>query len=119
MKLFQLCIIILLMPATNAVAQLSIDLEASYIFDIPYNSVRIPSKGGTRIDLAKDLNTENTFTYRVKINYAINERHIISALAAPLTIKSSGVINKDVVYSERVFAAGDKINATYKFNSYR
>lgn len=104
---------------TNAYSQFSVDVEGDYVASIPYNTVRIPSKGGTRIDLARNLDPEATFTFRARVNYQFGERHIISALVAPLTIKSSGEFEKDVRYSKRTFSAGTNVNATYKFNSYR
>jgi len=100
-------------------SQWTVDVEGNYIMSIPYNDVRIPSQGGTRIDIANDLHTETTFTYRGRISYTINNRHIISALAAPLTIKSSGRLSRDVTYSGEVFEANTNIDATYKFNSFR
>src|SRR5918993_2614013 len=83
----------------SAWAQFSLDLEGNYVAGIPYNVVRIPSNGGTEVDIANDLEVENTFTYRIRANYIIGERHVISALAAPLTINSSGRFPEDVVYS--------------------
>jgi hypothetical protein len=100
-------------------AQLSFDIEGNYVFSIPYNTVRIPSEGGTKIDLANDLDTDETFTYRLRASYTIKNRHVLSALFAPLTIKSSGVLEEDVVYDDGVFLAGQSLRATYKFNSYR
>jgi hypothetical protein len=76
-------------------AQLSFDIEGNYVFSIPYNTVRIPSEGGTKIDLANDLDTDETFTCRLRASYTIKNRHVLSALFAPLTIKSSGVLEED------------------------
>jgi hypothetical protein len=121
MKKRNIYFIILLLStiSVSLQAQLALDLEGGYIFSIPYNKVRIPAAGGTQFDLAKDLTTQNTFTFRVRLNYTINERHIISALYAPLTIKSSGQIDEAINYSEEIFPANAQLNAEYKFNSYR
>lgn len=112
-------VVIFTLMLSEAVAQFSIDAEANYIFSIPYNDVRIPSKGGTLIDIGNDLDTETTFAYRLRINYVIVDRHVISALAAPLTINSSGTLKRPIVYTDVRFAAGTELNAKYKFNSYR
>lgn len=102
-------------------AQFSFDLEGSYIFGIPYNSVRIPAQGGTPFDLAKDLKVKNSskYAYRARLSYTIKERHVVSLLFAPLTIKSSGRFKEDVRYSTYTFKENTPIEATYKFNSYR
>ncbi len=107
------------LPASQAYAQFSIDAEVGYIFSIPYNEVRIPASGGTEFDLANDLSAETTFAFRARLNYTIGERHVISALYAPLTIKSSGQLNSTLVYSDQTFPANTPIDAEYKFNSYR
>jgi len=100
-------------------AQFSADVEGAYIFSIPYNVVRIPSQGGTEIDIAHDLKPKTTIAYRARVNYTIGKRHVVSVLAAPLTIKSSGSVSNPVIYSDQAFAANAPLEATYKFNSYR
>jgi hypothetical protein len=100
-------------------AQFTIDVEGGYIFSIPYNKVRIPAAGGTQFDLAKDLRAKNTYAGRVRLNYTINQRHIVSVLYAPLTIKSSGQIDRPINYNEEIFPANVPLDAEYKFNSYR
>jgi hypothetical protein len=117
-KLF-IPVFILFFFAPEAYSQFSLDVEGDYIINIPYNTLRIPSKGGTRIDIARDLDAETTVTFRARLNYLINDRHVISALVAPLTIKSSGMFDEDVRYGKKLFAAGTTVDATYKFNSYR
>lgn len=109
----------ILLSYTNAQAQPAFDIEGNYVFAVPYNTVRIPAEGGTEIDINNDLNRKETFTYRVRVNYTFNDRHVISALYAPLTIKSSGTFGRDVVYDDAVFTAGQPLTARYKFNSYR
>jgi hypothetical protein len=102
-----------------AIAQLSVDAEANVIAGVPYNKVRIPARGGTQFDLANDLKIQNRLTYRVRVNYLLGKRHVVSALYAPLTIRSRGMMNRDIVYSGETYSAGENINAVYKFNSYR
>jgi hypothetical protein len=114
-----LVLFMLLLCSQAAHAQWSVDVEGNYVLSIPYNSVRIPSDGGTRFDLAKDLDAETTYTFRARVSYSIRDRHVISALAAPLTIRSAGETDRDIRYDDHVFSAHTHIRATYKFNSYR
>lgn len=99
--------------------QVSLDMEGGYVFSIPYNVVRIPSAGGSRFDLANDLNAHTTFTIRARVTVNLGERHIISALYAPLQIRSEGTLDRDITYSGETFAANVPLKAVYKFNSYR
>jgi len=98
-----------------------LDVEGSSIFSIPYNKVRIPAQGGTQFDLAHDLKLKKSslFAFRLRASYTIGKRHVLSVLAAPLTIKSSGTFNQDVVYSGVTYEQGTPIEARYQFNSYR
>lgn len=104
-----------------ASAQLLVDVEGSYIFSVPYNKVRIPAQGGTQFDLAHDLDLKKSslFAFRARLSYTIGKRHVISVLAAPLTIKSSGSIDRDITYADFTYKARTPIEAKYMFNSYR
>ena len=112
-------LLILFTAHTAALAQLSLDLEGNYIFSISYNDVRIPATGGTLVDIGNELDPETTFTYRIRLNYTLGQRHVISALAAPLEIKSSGTLNRNITYDEALFRSAVPIQTTYRFNSYR
>ncbi|HTF82065.1 MAG TPA: hypothetical protein VL947_10080 [Cytophagales bacterium] len=113
--------LILSLCAYTAVAQLLVDVEGSYIFSVPYNTVRIPAQGGTQFDLAHDLklNQKSLFVFRARASYTIAQRHVISLLAAPLTIKSSGSFDNDVTYSGFTYKRNTPVEARYMFNSYR
>jgi hypothetical protein len=102
-----------------ALGQLTIDAEGDIIASVPYNTVRIPASGGTQFDIARDLSRSNDLTYRLRLSYTIKERHVISLLYAPLTLRSRGVLGKDVVYSGGSFSGSEEVTAKYKFNSYR
>lgn len=102
-----------------ALSQLTIDAEADFIAGIPYNEVRIPATGGTDFDLAKDLSVDTRLAGRIRFSYTINNRHVVSALVAPLTIRSSGQTGKDIVYSGREYSGSQELKGKYKFNSYR
>ena len=105
--------------ALGVQAQFKLDLESGAIFSSPYNLVRIPGNTGTTIDLAKDLQVQATWYYRVRVGYTFNDRHTVSLLFSPQTVNSSGIINRDVDFSGTTFRAGSSLESSYKFNNYR
>jgi len=113
-----LFIVILLCAYHAAFPQFSLDMETGMVFS-GYNDVRIPGDTGTRFSLSEDLEANSALFFRARINYAINPKHTLSLLFAPLTITSEGQISKDVNFKGTVFPAQEKIEATFRFNSYR
>jgi hypothetical protein len=99
-------------------AQISIDLESGYV-TTGYNDVRIPGDQGTLFSLNEELKADGKIFYRLRLNYNINSRNIISVLYAPLTVRSQGSVSRDILFEDVLFAANSDIDATYKFNSYR
>ena len=83
------------------------------------NDVRIPGEGGTRFSLVDDLDASAEPVFRVRLGYRFAERHLITALYAPLQLEASGVLDRDVRFQGETFAAGDPVLATYRFDSYR
>lgn len=94
------------------------DFETGAVFT-GYNDVRIPGDSGTKFSLSDDLDADPAYFYRVSAGYLIGEKHYLGLLAAPLTVKSSGVIDKDITFAGKTFAAGEKVEGTFMFNSYR
>jgi len=115
MKL-SLCSILLL--ASLVFAQLGIDVESG-ILGTTYNNIRIPGDTGTKFSLCDELEDDLTFYYRLRLNYLLKEKHFFSLLYAPLTIESSGSLDKDLIYRETTFPANTPLVAKYTFNSYR
>lgn len=113
---------IILMNLTLSVnkieAQISLDLESGYV-TTGYNDIRIPGNQGTFFSLNEELKAEGKIFYRLRLNYYINSRNIISVLYAPLTVNSKGSVPRDILFEDVVFPANSDIDATYKFNSYR
>lgn len=99
-------------------AQVWLDTETGVVVT-GYNDVGIPGDLGTRFSLNRDFDASPKIFYRLRLNYTIGERHTISALYAPLTIKSEGSAPFDIFFEGTTFTAGTDIDATYKFNSYR
>ncbi len=101
-----------------AMAQVELDVEAGATYS-GYNNVRIPGDIGTRFSLSDELNADPSAFYRIRLFYDINKRHHIGALFAPLTIKSSGTLNRNLLFEGTSFPAGGSLDASYQFNSYR
>ncbi|PBQ30346.1 hypothetical protein CNR22_00735 [Sphingobacteriaceae bacterium] len=99
-------------------AQLAIDLETGICF-FGYNDVQIPGKEGTRFSLSRDFDKTLSPYYRARVNYTFKRRHTLSALYAPLSVKSSGIISSDLYFQNNLFKEGSLTHYTWKFNSYR
>jgi hypothetical protein len=84
-----------------------------------YNDVRIPGDTGTFFSLCEELESDDGFFFRGRLNYSLNDRNDFSLLFAPLTIKASGEVDKDIQFEDENFPANTSLNATYVFNSYR
>jgi len=116
-----LAVVLVLACAKAATARadgLELDFEAG-VAVASVNVVRIPGEGGTRLSLVDDLEAGAEPAFRVRVGYRIAERHLITALYAPLQLEASGELGRDVVFQGETFAAGDPLLATYRFDSYR
>lgn len=103
----------------NALAQLKLDVEGGLVLGTNYNKVRIPNQGGTLINLPEELNIQPKVFYRIRAGYLIKNKHNISALFAPLTVKYDGQINRDINFNGVNFPGTQPTEVFYKFNSYR
>jgi hypothetical protein len=83
------------------------------------NDVRIPGAGGTDLSLVDDLSSPTTPVFRARAGYRFAERHLISALYAPLRINATGTLDRDIAFAGQVFPAGSPALAVYRFDSYR
>ncbi len=99
-------------------AQIDVDVETGGVFS-GYNDVRIPGDSGTMISFSEELTTDPGVFGRLRIGYTFKERHHISALYAPLTLKAEGQVDRDIVFQGETYPANTPLDATYKFNSYR
>lgn len=117
--IYSKCILLMTLFFCNSVnAQAILDLETGAVFT-GYNDVRIPGDSGTFISLKDDLNPDTKLFYRLRASYRIKSRHTLSLLYAPLEVKSSGTVAKDIFFEGVVFPAKTELDGTYKFNSYR
>jgi hypothetical protein len=95
-----------------------IDVEGGAVYS-GYNDVRIPGNTGTDISLSDDLKSDGTGFVRVRLAKDLGERHRLSVLFAPLRIEASGSVDRDVDFNGVRFGAGETLNSTYRFDSYR
>jgi hypothetical protein len=118
--LFQITFIfsLALVGSGAAYAQLQLDFEGGAALS-GYNKVRIPGEGGTLINLAESLDATPTAFYRLRLSYTINDKHTISALYAPLTLRYAGTFGEELQYFGTTFAATQPLDVRYQFNSYR
>ena len=101
-----------------AASQAFLDVEGGAAFT-GYNDLRIPADTGTSLSLADDLSSDPALALRLRLGYTFAERHTVTALIAPLTVRGSGTLDKDVNYQGKTFAAGERVDSVYRFDSYR
>ena len=99
-------------------AQLHLDFETGGIFS-GYNDVRIPGDGGTLFSLSKELSIDPSVFFRIRVLYDLNPRHHLGVLIAPLSLKATGHLDRDLIFQDKTFTANSQLSATYRFNSYR
>jgi hypothetical protein len=104
-------------PAARA-AQVEASLEAGAVA-ASRNDVRIPGNGGTPLSLSDELSSPVAPAFRLRAGIRLNERHLISALYAPLQLQARGSVGRNVLFAGRTFAAGTPLYAVYRFDSYR
>jgi len=109
---------ILALGSLGAYGQGFVELEAGAAFT-GYNDVKIPSDTGSMISLAADTPPDPALALRARLGWTFADRHSVMILAAPLTVRGSGTLDRDVTYQGKTFAAGTKLESSYRFDSYR
>src|SRR5512145_1439712 len=84
------------------------DVEAGVVF-ASRNDARIPGDGGTKISLVDDLSTPPAPAFRLRLGYRIADRHLITALYAPLQVNARGSVDRDVSFAGGTFPAGSPL----------
>jgi len=83
------------------------------------NDARIPGDAGTKISLVNDLSTAPAPAFRVRLGYRLAERHLVTALYAPLQVNARGTVDRDIAFEGATYPAGSPLLAVYRFDSYR
>ncbi len=102
----------------SARATVFFELEGGAAFS-GYNDVRIPPDTGTRFSLDEELDADPAAFARLRVGWRFGDRHALLALAAPLRLTYDGRFTRPVSYQGVEFAAGEAIEALYRFDSYR
>ena len=105
-------------PAAVSGEGFVLDIEGGGVMS-GYNDVRIPGTTGTLFSLVDDLETDPAPYYRVRLSYAVAEKHTLSLLAAPLRLDADGIPDRPIIYEGETFGAGEPLEARYRFDSYR
>lgn len=108
----------LVLSGGAASADAFVDLEGAVAFT-GYNDVRIPSTGGTDFSLADDVDSKPVPAFRARVGYTFADKHTVFATVAPLTIRGSGTLDRDITFRGTTFAAGTEVDSVYRFDSYR
>lgn len=83
------------------------------------SDVEIPPGTGTRFSLVDAVGRGPLPFLRFEAKYALNKKHHMRLLLAPLEIEANGQLDKAVVYHGETFLADTDTLYRYKFNSYR
>ena len=102
----------------DQIHRLVLDVESG-VAVVGYNDIQIPKSTGTLISFSEELETDPAFFVRGRFNYYFNRGNALSILIAPLTLKATGNVDREVVFEGESFAANATLNTVYKFNSYR
>ena len=94
------------------------DIEGGWVFP-GYNDVRIPGDSGTKLSLTDDLSADSFPAYRARHTVTLAGKHDLGLLAAFLTMRSDGTLDRDVDFNGTTFPAGTPLESTFRFNSYR
>lgn len=84
------------------------------------NDVQIPNDDlGSRFSLEDAVGEGPVSAVRFELNWAINEKHGMRILLAPLSYTESATFSRNVLFAGESFEANQATEATYRFNSWR
>lgn len=84
------------------------------------NDVQIPNDDlGSRFSLEEAVGAGPVSAVRFEVNWAINDRHGIRVLLAPLSYTESAQFDQPIRFAGESFAADQDTDASYRFNSWR
>ena len=118
MKKVILPLLLLLFAGAGRSSEWFVDFEGGAAFT-GYNDVQIPSDSGTRFSLADEIVSSPAIALRFRGGVTLAERHTVFVLAAPLTVKGDGTLDRDINYQGQLFHQGTEVHSSYRFDSYR
>jgi hypothetical protein len=95
-----------------------IEVEAGGIW-LARNDVQIPNEEGTRFSLSNLVGSGPSALTRVEGAWNVAERHSLRVVYAPVLIEAPGTPDREIAFAGGMFAAGQPLEATYQFTSYR
>ncbi len=120
-RLFKVGLLLLLafsLSSAESFNRFELDVESG-VATVWYSDIQIPKSTGTLISFSEELETDPTFFVRGRFTYYFNRGNMLSVLVAPLTLKGTGSVDREVVFEGESFAPNTPLNTVYKFNSYR
>jgi hypothetical protein len=114
------CLLGLCFTLVSAMAEppQALDIEGGWVFP-GYNDVRIPGDSGTKLSLTEDLSADSFPAFRARYTVTLAGKHDLGLLAAFLTMRSDGTLDRAVDFNGATFPAGTPLESTFRFNSYR
>ncbi len=116
-----LCVFWFIFSVFAANSQIAINIESGLAFQT-YNDVEIPNnRNATRFSLVRDFSPKTALKpfFRARLELSLGAKNQFLLLYAPLSIRSSAVLESKIDFQNQEFAAGMKTDALYTFNSYR
>jgi hypothetical protein len=111
-----------LLPPGWAAAQtprFTLEVEGGPVWQ-SYNDVEVPNDGtATRFALDELAGNGPWLAGRLYATWNISERHSLRALVAPFSLTETGSAAEPIRFAGADYSAGEPVQATYTFNSYR
>jgi len=110
---------LLTVPSLSAQSTFVVEVEGGPVWQ-SRNEVQIPNdERGTRFSLDGVVGQGPWPSGRLYLTWNINRRHGLRVLLAPLSITETGSLSSQTGFAGETFQAGEAVEATYKFNSWR
>lgn len=118
--LVMLAVALAVLPARprESSAEYILNFQGAAVFT-GMNDVRIPGDGGTKFSLSDELHADAVPAGRVEAGYLRRGRDFFGIVIAPLSVDSHGSVDRDVTFNGATFPAGTRLDATFRFDSYR
>ena len=111
--------VLVLTPAMAADPTVSLRLTAGSSWQVR-NDVQIPNDDmGSRFSLHDAVGTGPVSAVRFELNWALNNKHGIRIMLAPLSYTEIALFDQPVRFAGETYSADQVSEATYRFNSWR